>query len=388
MSSPPQPIVDLTAGRALTWLARLSERRGLHVALSLILAALAVASALVVVPWPRGVPDATLTLTGSTGIAPGEGPVFALDEHWFPQQCGRAALDAEGVLRIHAYRQAHCRSAVAWFTPLLLPSDPRVPWALIPAEERQQLQALGNAALERMQQVLKQTVSAPFFVEGYLPVLEQIMRTAIARAMEARTVTLAVEQLGERLREHEQLQALLDTVVPVLGQKARDNLWRTLSSAAAALAGSDAGAQREGLTLLLDEVLADRKVRAQLAQTLPELLSDPASLSVGAAVAREAAQAAVADPRLTLLLKQLAGDPHFLALQPFGPEAEQLLTTLPQALLRMRHSGDHNPLATHVLRSQIRDTGQFLILLPNSAQAAALRDAGLPTPIPLRRSTP
>jgi hypothetical protein len=341
-----------------------------------------------VLPLPPGQPTASFSLTGSFGIAPGQGPVFVLDEQLFPLQCGRARLDRNGRLRLYAYAGALCRSATAWRSPLLLPADPRVPWVLVPEPERRQLRQLGEAALSHLQAVLRRAMTAAFFVAEYRPVIEAIVSQALRDAADAPAVTRAVRRFSDSLQERQRLQGLLDGLVPVVGEKARDNLWRTLSGATATLFGSDGPRAREALVPLLDEVLADPRVRSQLAQTLPALLSDPETLALGSALVAAAGQAVAADPRLPQLLERLIGDPRFLGLHPIGADAERLFTRLPASLLRMRHAWDHNPLATYVLRTQVRGQPAFLVLLPDAAQERQLSEAGLPLPAPLKRTLP
>lgn len=355
--------------------------------LSLMLAGAALGAALSVLPLSGDRPAATLALQGSTGIAAGEGPVFLLDEDLFPHQCGKGRLRTDGILSLYPYSGEDCLAGAAWLHPLLLPADPRVPWALVPLNERNHLKRLGAATLEHLYEVLLQTLQAPFFADEYIPPIEDLLSASIKDATASPAVTRALAQAGESL-DRERLEALFGGLIPVLAEKIRDNLWRTLGDLLPALFDSSDPAWREAAVQLLGEVLADPRVREHLGQTLPVLLASPQAMAVGTALAAEVGKTLLLDPRLAELTGRLVGDRRFLGLRPFGADAERLLAALPAGLLRMRHRWDHNPLVTYVLRSQIRGERGFLVLLLDAGQERALAGANLPPAPTLKRIVP
>lgn len=355
--------------------------------LSLLLAASALGAALRVLPPVAPEPTAWHRLQGSTGIASGEGPVFLLDADFFPRQCGRGRLGADGILRLYAYAGDDCRAGVAWLSPRLLPADLRVSWALVPAAERHRLRQLGGATLGHLHEVAWQTLQAPFFVTEYLPQIETLLAAALQQAAASPAVARALAQAGEHF-DRARLEALLSGLTPVVEEKIRENRWRALGDLLPVLFDSEDPAWRDTALRVFGEVLADPRVRAHLNQTLPILLTDPQAMAVGQALAVAAGQALFADPRLAELAGRLVSDRRFLGMRPFGRDAQRLLTALPEGLLRMRHRWDHNPLATYVLRDQIRGRRGFLVLLLDAAQEQALAGANLPPAPVLHRMTP
>ncbi len=355
--------------------------------LSLLLASCALVAALRVVPLAANRAAATHALQGSTGLASGEGPVFRLDQDLFPHQCGRGRLTSDGVLRLYPYDNEDCQTSVAWLQPLLLAADPRVPWALVPATERDDLQQLSQASLEHLHEMLLRLLHAPFFTDEYMPLIQDLLSTAVQHAAASPGVNQVLNRAAETV-ERDSIEALFRVFITVLAEKVRADWWHTLSNAVPVLFDSANPKRQAAMTQLLSDVLADSRVRARLSHTLPELLASPQALAVGTALAAETSKALLRDERLPELAGRLISDQRLLGLRPFGADAERLLAALPKAMLRMRHHWDHNPLVTYVLRSQLRGERTFLVLLLNAEQEQKLAAANLPPAPRLKRMIP
>jgi hypothetical protein len=357
--------------------ARLDQRVWLALA-SVTLLAGALAAGLDILPIPGRVrPTAVYAIHGSTGIPVGYGPVFLLGGDLFPHQCGTGHLGRNGVLTLIAYREPRCRLGIARLHPHLLPIDLRVPWALVPADKRQDLRRLATAAGAHFYLLGQRLIHAPFFVEDYAPVIDEVVRSALRQAWSAPTTRQALTQALDTL-DRDQVSAVVDGLLPVLAEHIRQNLWRTLRTAASALFGSEDRRQREALGQLLGEVLADPRVALHLERTVPPLLSSREALAVGTVLADQVGKALVSDPRLQDLMARLVTDRRFLGLRPIGPEAEHLFAALPGGLLRMRFRHDHNPLATYVLRALVRGRSGFLVLMLSEHQEGQLLGSDLP----------
>jgi hypothetical protein len=276
-----------------------------------------------------------------------------------------------------AYHEARCRLGLVSLRPHLLPIDLRVPWALVPSAKRQELRRLASLALAHFYLLGQRLIHAPFFVEDYAPVIDEVVRSALRQAWSAPATRQALTQALDTL-DRDQVSAVVDGLLPVLAEHIRQNLWLTLRSATSALLGSEDREQRAALGQLLGEVLADPRVALHLERTVPPLLSSREALAVGTVLADQVGKALVSDPRLQDLAARLVTDRRFLGLQPIGPDAERLFAALPAGLLRMRFRHDHNPLATYVLRALVRGRSGFLVLMLSAGQEGQLMGRDLP----------
>jgi hypothetical protein len=351
---------------------------GLRALFSTLLMGGALAAGMEIMPLPAAYQSPVLyAIRGSTGIAVGKGPVFLLDEALFPHQCGQGRLGRDGTLALVAYTEPRCRVGVANLRPHLLPADLRVPWALVPAEVRLRLHRLGGAALEHLYDLALRVLHAPFFAQDYAPPIEESLQFAFKQAWSAPATRQAI---GRALAtfDRDQLDKLVSGLLPVFTEHARQNLWRTIRGSLSFLFGTESQEQREVMGQLMAEVFADPRVVEHLDHTLPPLLSSREAVAIGTVLVSEAGKALFADPRLQDLAARLLTDRRFLRLRPIGSAAEELFTSLPPSLLRMRHRRDHNPLATYVLRALVRGRPRFLVLLMTPEQERQLAKSNLP----------
>lgn len=332
-----------------------------------------------ILPLPNeSAPSVWYAIHGSTGIAPGIGPIFILDNNLFPHQCGKGRLDEDGTLALTAYSDVDCRAGIANLRPHLLPSDIRIPWALVPDSTRSQLRKLSVASLEHVQTVALRLFHAPFFAQDYLPEIQDILSTALQKIWSAPAIHQTLLHAMGAI-DKDRGSALLKGLLPIIAEHARQHLWRTVRVSISAMLGNNSQAQQDAVEQLVAEVIADPRVGEHLSNTLPPLLSSPGTIAIGTSVVREAINALLTDPRLQDLALHLFTDRRFLRLRPIGTDAEQLFMILPTSLLRMRNSYDHNPLVSYILRALIRSSRpSFLILLLNPEQERQLADRNLP----------
>ncbi len=332
-------------------------------------------------------PDAAYTTLGSINAGGGEGPVFLLGSDLFPHQCGKALLTSSGALGLFAYAEKPCRDAVTGLRPYLLQADLRVPWAIVPTTEREDLRNLSGTVVAQWESLGQTLFHSSFFAQAYAPIFKDILRGAIRQAWTSPATDQVLTRASETF-DRRPMNQMLDGILPVFVEKAKQSFVHKLQVYTASLFGGQSKANEDALIELSTEVLADPKVRAQLAESLPVLLTSREAVSVGAVLARATGSAILDDPRTLPLLGRLLTDQRFLNLQPFSAEAEHLLRVLPVRLLRLRHRLDHNPLATYVLRMMVRGQPGFLVLLLSPQQEQELANSDLPPGPALRRVSP
>ncbi|KOR32636.1 hypothetical protein TI05_06050 [Achromatium sp. WMS3] len=314
---------------------------------------------------------------GSTGIPAGIGPIFILDQDLFPNQCGKGTLDINGNLVLTAYANPKCHKGIGILRPHLLPTDLRIPWALVPDDTRLTLRKLSIATLEHAQTVVLRLLRTPFFNRDYAPEIQKILGNAVQQVWNAPAIHQSIQHVTETMNR-EQSDKILAGLLPIVTEHARRNFWRTVRVSIAALMGSKSQAQQKAIEQLMTEVIADPRVSAHISNTLPPLLASSGTAAIGATIVKEAINILIADVRLQDLILRLFTDRRFLRLKPIGPDAEQLFMILPTSLLRMRHRLDHNPLVSYVLRNLIRRRSSFLVLMLSPEQEKILAKRNLP----------
>lgn len=334
-------------------------------------------------------PAASYNVLGNINANTGEGPIFTLGADFFPHQCGKARFGSSGAatLNLFAYGDEACRIGVTNLRPYLMTADLRVPWAIVPTAERDQLHHLAGVVMDQWEVVGKQLLQSVFFRQYYAPALKEIVHGALRQAW----ATPATEQVITRAVhnfDRTQLDRIMEGILPIVLEKAKQNLWQTMRSYAAAILGATTNADQEAMLRLAAEVFADPRTREHLTATFPPLLTNRAVVMVAAVMARESFRAILDDPRLMPLLGRLFTDQRFLSLQPFTVEFEQLLRTLPLRLMRLRRRFDHNPLATYILRNLIRGRRGFLVLMLSPEQEQQLAESDLPAGPALRKINP
>lgn len=365
----------------IAWL----NKKGPQAVISFTLISSSIIIGLKLLPLPdESLPKILYAIHGSTGIAPGNGPIFLLDEDLFPHQCGRAKLNENGILSLVAYTNNFCSSSVANLRPHLLSSDLRIPWALVPTNTRVQLRKLSESSLDHMQTVALRLFRTPFFAQDYLPQIHDILGTALKQIWSAPAIQQTLLHATETI-DREQASEILRGLLPIISEHGKQNFWRTLRISISAIMGSQSQAQQEAIGQLVTEILSDPRIGEHLSNTLPPLLASSSSIAIGIAVIREAINGLLTDPRLQELVLRLFTDRRFLRLRPIGTDAEQLFTTLPNSLMRMRHRKDHNPLVSYVLRAIMRGQQNFLVLMLSPEQEQQLSHRNLPPEPTLNR---
>ncbi len=352
---------------------------GLNALGSALLLVLVLAATLVILPrfWVSRA-DLEYQIPGNAGVPPGDGPLFALEADYFPRQCGRARLSGDGVLALNAYQTDSCRAAVRDLRPHLLPADLRVTWGLVPADERVRLQAMGSSAVENLRAAAGNLVKAPFFIEDYLPVIEDILRTSVRQAWNSPATRQALEGAFDSI-ERGPLEQLVQDLVPVVAEHARKNWWLSLRGAAGLLVGGNDPDQRRAVSQVWADIIADPQVQKQLERHLLPVLSDPQVLAIGTLLANETVRFVLKDRRSEQVAANLARDRALLNFRPIVADLQRLLVALPEGMMRLRRDRDreHNPLTTYVLHAQLRNQSRFLVLLLTAGQEREL-DGQLP----------
>lgn len=363
------------------------DHRVLMAILSLGLMGLVALAAFHVFPLlnPPVLPVASYTVLGHVSANVGDGPVFTLGKDFFPHQCGKARLGT--TLSIFPYKDAACRTGVSNSRPYLMAADVRVPWAVVPTAERENLRHLAGVVMDQWEVVGKQLFQSAFFRQYYAPTLKEIAQNALRQAWAA-PVTEQILTRAVHSFDRSQLDRIMEGLVPIVVEKAKQNLWQNLRSYAAAILGSSTSVDQEAVLHLAAKVFADPRTRDHLTQTFPPLLTNRAVVMVAAVMARESFRVILDDPRTMPLLGRLFTDQRFLSLQPFTAEVEQLIRTLPLRLMRLRRRFDHNPLATYVLRNLIRGRRGFLVLMLSPEQEQQLAESDLPSGPALRKIEP
>ncbi len=354
--------------------------------ISLLLLFGSLTAGLAVIPLPRlETPLATYTLTQEVVIHRIEAPIFILGDGLFPQQCGKARRAGFHQVQIFPYANAECHQSVIGRRARLLDADLRVPWALVPPDDRRELQDLSTRAMERVRTSVIQGVRSPFFNEEYAPVLAEILHGAIRIAWRAPAVREATSQAFGAVQQ-ESLNTLAENLSPLLSAKAEQGLWRGLAGYTLNLFSREHH-QNSQLAELAQDVLRDPQVQARLVEALPAILGTEEAVRAVPVIAAELGRSLLEDPRFVPLMARVVSDPRFLPLEPTMP-GERLLTVVPQRLMRLRQRRDHNPLVAHVLRNLISGERGYLVLFLTPEQESLLMANDLPNGVILVRGKP
>lgn len=346
----------------------------------------ALAAGLAVIPLPRlESPLAVYSLTREVAMYRSEAPLFILGDGLFPQQCGKARRVGFHQIQLFPYASAECRQSVISRRARLLDADLRVPWALVPPDDRRELQDLSTRAMARVRTSVIQGVRSPFFNEEYASVLADILHGAIGLAWQAPAVRDATSRAFGAVRQ-ESLNTLAENLSPLLSAKAQQGMWRGLADYTANLFNRE-HRQNSQLAGLAQEILRDPQVQARLVEALPAILGTEEAVRAVPVIAAELGRSLLEDPRFVPLMARILSDPRFLPLEPATP-GERLLTVVPQRLMRLRQRRDHNPLVGHVLRNLISGERGFLVLLLTPEQEVLLMANDLPNGIILVRGKP
>ncbi|CAK0780364.1 conserved hypothetical protein [Gammaproteobacteria bacterium] len=335
------------------------------------------------IPLPRLEPPlAIFTLTQEVAIHRIEAPMFILGDGLFPQQCGKARRVGFHQIQLFPYASAECHQSVISRRGRILDADLRVPWALVPPDDRRELQDLSTRGMARVRTAVIQGVRMPFFNEEYAQVLADILQGAIRQAWRAPSVREATSQVFGAVRQ-ESLNKLAENLSPLLTAKAEQGLWRGLAGYTLNLFSREPR-QYGQLAELAQEILRDTQVQARLVEALPAILGTEEAIRAVPVIAAELGRSLLEDPRFVPLMARILSDPRFLPLETSTP-GERLLTVVPQRLMRLRQKRDHNPLVAHVLRNLIGGERSFLVLLLTPEQETLLMANDLPSGVALVR---
>jgi hypothetical protein len=347
---------------------------------SMLLCLLMLVAAWRTLPLDRGSGDVRYALAGNFYGSPGDGPVFILDEQWFPKQCGRGRLDRHAVLHLAPYANEQCLVTVDTLRPHLLPADFRVPWALVPEDEREHLNKLGSLAVDRLYRSFVQLTQTPFFRQDYVPRLRDALRRALQVAWDAGEVR---QLLGEQLAslQPNPVDQLARDVLPIAAEHLRNHPWRSLRSALAILSGDIDAQQHRLISDLLNGLVSDPRVQRYSEDALLRFLTSEQMTRVAVAWVHAIGRVLMEDQLVQRLLLDLLADQRFLSMRPLAEDAQRWIKAFPAGLMRMRYSKDHNPLTTFVVRAQIRGQSRFLVLMLTPQQERHLISSLPPEPL-------
>jgi hypothetical protein len=318
--------------------------------------------------------------TGRTGA------VFLIGDDLFPYQCGTARVETDFAVRIEPYEERNCAARLESRLVRLYEADLRVPWALIPEADRTELKAFGREAMAYLRTAMVTAVSSPYFDREYRPVLADIIRAALRRAWYAPVTQMA---LSRAIRDLDPV--LVDRVTagiaPIALEKAESTLWQSLRTYAGSWLGGKKGVEGTALTQVMIDLLKDERIHAHLVETLPALAASGQMTGFASTLGAEMGMALLDDPRVLPLFSRLLTDSRLLGesieTSPFG--GNHLTKDLPRWLMRLRHSRDHNPLVSQVVKNLVRGRSGFLVLLLTPAQQELLVRGDLPAGIGLGR---
>lgn len=345
---------------------RLGKRTTALISLTLVGAFLA--AGWQVFPWPAGAAAQALFRAESGTLAAGETqsiPVFRLDEGLFPVRSGVARPLGADLLRLEYYGNGDPA-----LMPVLMEADLRALWLLTPPAERQALHRAGAEFLGSFGQTARRAAASPVFVTEYRPALAQIVREALLEAWDRPSTREAVREVV-LATDRAVLDEVAAAIRPVLLEKAEGAVWQAVRDFATDLLG-DARQGPPASAAMLAEVLADPRVGAALAGSLPKLLSSRAVERLAAVLVEQFADALTDDRRLWPLVERMLSDTRIIPAGGMAEATQTLLRRLPEHLIRLRGPNDHNALAAHILRSLAKGQRGRLILLLSSGQRMML----------------
>lgn len=382
----------MTSGNARRFdlLAAWLERRSVMAAMSLTILVGVVVTGVRVLP-ARFLPESDRARLYHTSYNVGHwggrsGAVFLIGDDLFPYQCGMAQVVADFAIRVEPYEERGCASHLEKRLVRLYEADLRVPWALIPEADRTELKDFGREVMAYLRGTMVTAVSSPYFDQEYRPVLADIIRTALRRAWYAPVTQMA---LARAIRDLD--PALVDRVTsgiaPIALEKAESTFWQSLRSYAGSLLGGKKGGEGTALTQVMIDLLKDERIHAHLVETLPALAASGQMTGFASTLGAEMGVALLDDPRLLPLVSRLLTDSRLLgeAVEDSPLGGKRLTKDLPRWLMRLRHSRDHNPLVSQVVKNLARGRSGFLVLLMTPAQQELLVRGDLPAGIGLAR---
>jgi hypothetical protein len=317
-----------------------------------------------------------------------EGPIFIVGPDLFPHQCGKAKVQDIFAVGLTPYADPVCQTALAGGMVLRHhEADLRVPWALIPDSDRQELRKFGRDVMTHLRGSFSSALKSNFFEQEYRPLLADILRVALRRAWGAPASQLALAR-ALRSVDKKLLDQVARGIIPIAIEKAENNFWQALKGYAGILVGERKKPEASALSRIMIDLLQDERVQSHLVETLPLLASSGETASFAAVLGAEMGIALLDDERLLPLLAKLMSDSRILSFDDAssGIGGKRITRDLPQRLMRLRHDRDHNPLVAYVVHTLLRARGGFVVLVLSPEQHDSLSRSELPVGIALKRN--
>lgn len=364
-------------------------QRPLLIASSLAVVALAIYASLSILPLQPPRPDPNFVYRAdnpASALRAGTAPVFIFDQDFFPRQCGKARIAADGKTAIAPYDSDLCRDALRAAARVSVEQASfRLLWSLIPTAERNAIGARGQELASSLGSSFNNAVNSAYFERVYRPEMTDILRQALRRAWDTPHIRAGFSQAMQSV-DPALIDRLIDGILPIAFEKAENSLWESLAFMANSMLGKPVPEEQETpVARAIKAIFEDPRVHDQVLNTFPEMATDPAVSRFATQFASEIGLALIADPRVPILLTSLLTDPQLSSdSAEIGINPTFLTRNLPQWLLRYRHPKDHNPLVSYIVRSIVRGDRSTVILALSAAQLDVAQRQGLTTGIRLQ----
>lgn len=322
-------------------------------------------------------------------------PVFVLDNHGFPSLCGHAwpapTIAAENIdvkaVSIQPFLSQRCRERLLAQDKLAVyPTQFMLVWALLPEDERALV-------------VNNLFGDAQFPWNGMLAQLQDFDTDGDASRLVIQRVMSALVSAMRSTEVEDRLLALFDVLDPRVVTELEDALWAVTRSHAGNelwesligwpkrwFASGDDSPHTGFATRLIGAMNNDPRTREALTHAFDHAAKKPETARFLSALLQEFTTVLLTDPQLASSLETVLAGASFdtfsghLTTNSERERLKQILTELPEQLLRHRHPRDHNVLVTFLVRDMILGrSGHLLIALDTNRhhQIAAFSESML-----------
>lgn len=315
--------------------------------------------------------------------------VFTFEDGLHPRQCGTAWVDASHSVRLAPYVSSKCRATLdAARVTRLHPAGLRLLWSLLSESDRDAIAAESGHLAREVFRPFAEAFTSPYFITTYRQEFTRILQAALRRTWAYPEIQYA---LSETLISLDAIHSerLVNGLWPIAMEKAKAEAWERISNLGGLFGGHDEARKRSLTGRFLQDMAADSRTQALVFDELMRMTAEPRALDFVNLFATELFRAMAEEPELPRLLDQIAMDQHLLTQhQGVGFDFDFFTQDLPRRILRYRHPRDHNPLAAYLVRSILRRSDTFVVIMMTEEQARQAEAQDLLPGFPLTSVTP
>lgn len=315
--------------------------------------------------------------------------VFTFEDGLHPRQCGTAWVDASHSVRLSPYVSGKCRATLeAARITRLHPAGLRLLWSLLSETDRDNIATESSHLGREMFRPFAEAFTSPYFNENYRKEFTRILQSALRRTWAYPEIQYAISETLVSL-DAVHSERLVNRLWPIAMEKAKAEAWTSLSNLGGLFGGRDEAQKRSLTGRFLQDMAVDSRTQALVFDELMHMTAEPRVFDLVNLFAAKLLRTLAEDPELPRLLDQIAMDQHLLTQhQGAGFDFDFFTQDLPRRILRYRHPRDHNPLAAYLVRSILRRSDTFVVLMMTEEQARQAEAQDVVPGFPLSNATP